>query len=138
MNIVILRGTVVTDPLIQSTPQGRRVLKFRIVTSNGIDRRTGQRRLGDVHQIVYWESLYAGDTRFDLYAKHIEKDSKASVFGKIAYTRWTSKTDGQERRGTEIIARQIDVPFESSDNGEEAEAEETATESFQDAIAEHV
>lgn len=123
MNLAILRGVVVTEPVIQATPQ-RKVLKFKIVTSNGYHKITGARLRGELHQIVKWQKP-DDDSEIVHYKSAISKGTMVTIVGKVTYNSWISKTDGQERHKTEIVARRISIDLDDVEGADDGDVEAT-------------
>ncbi len=100
MNLVVLLGKVLTEPTLESAPQGRRVCRFRLSTSNGKNRQP------DYHFIVLW-----GRDNTDIHpenvARLLRRGSTVQITGRIHESRWRSKETQEPRSRTEIIINNI-------------------------------
>ena len=106
MNVVHLLGTVVTEPNLQETNDGRKVCRFRLRTPNGKGK-DRQPRSPDYHHLVIW-----GKGPDDPHPENVHKILKpgriVAISGRITENRWISKTDNQERSRTEIVVANIE------------------------------
>lgn len=93
-----LIGRLGRDPDMRFTPDGQAVTRFSLAT----DRPTkpGAQPETDWHQIVCWGKLaeFAG--------QYLVKGRLVFVAGRLTYRSWEGQ-DGQRRRATEIVAREL-------------------------------
>lgn len=118
MNIAFLVGTVVAEPNLQETNDGRKVCRFRLRTPNGKGK-DRQPRAPDYHHLVIW-----GKGPDDPHPENVHKIVKAgrvvAILGRITENRWVSRQDGQERFRTEIVVSNIEfinspTPFQKEE-----------------------
>ncbi len=97
VNKVILLGNLGRDPELRYTQSGKAVVKFSLATS---DRgRDGQDRT-EWHNIVAWDKLA------ELANRLCSKGMKVYVEGRLQTREYTDK-DGNRRRSTEVVAREM-------------------------------
>lgn len=106
MNVAHLLGTVVTEPSLQETNDGRKVCRFRLRTPNGKGR-DRQPRPPDFHYLVIW-GKGPDDSHPENVYKIVKPGRVVAATGRITENRWTSRSDGQERSRTEIVVSNIE------------------------------
>lgn len=101
MNVVHLLGKVITDPTLEETNNGRKICRFRMTTSNGKNHAPTR------HYVVI-----IGRDHVDLHPINVhsilKRGGKVQVTGRVSESRWQSKTTGEWRSRTEVVASSIE------------------------------
>lgn len=101
MNSVHLLGRVITDPTLEETNNGRKICRFRLATSNGKNHAPSR------HYIVI-----LGKDATDAHPGNVhgilKRGGRVAVSGRISESRWQSKTTGEWRSRTEIVANNVE------------------------------
>lgn len=97
MNNVCLIGRLVADPVVESTPTGKTVAKFRIAVHRRFDRETT-----DFLDCVAWEqsAAYLGE--------YGSKGRAVALTGRIQVREWEAQ-DGTKRRAFEIVSDSVSL-----------------------------
>ena len=96
MNKLIIKGRLVRDPELRSTPTGANVCTFSIAVDRGYVRQ-GEERQTDFINIVTFGS------RAEFVSRYFKKGSSIIVCGSIQTRDWTD-SNGQKRYATEVVA----------------------------------
>jgi single-strand DNA-binding protein len=111
VNKVILLGNLGKDPIIRKTESGRVVAQFTIATSEKYKDKTGNLVTNtEWHNIVAWSPLA------EIAEKFLKKGSQVYIEGKITSRDYTDK-DGQQKRFTEILAREFSLVDRAPSSG---------------------
>jgi single-strand DNA-binding protein len=95
-----LIGRLGRDPEMRYTPEGQAVTRFSLATDRPV--KPGAQPETDWHQVVCWGRLaeFAG--------QYLAKGRLVFVAGRLSYRSWEGN-DGQTRRATEIVGREVTV-----------------------------
>lgn len=99
LNQVQLIGNVGQDPEIKTLPNGSKVAKFTIATSESWkDKSTGQRNeKTEWHNIVIW-----GEGLIGIVSSYVKKGTKIFIRGKLQTRSWEN-ADGAKHYMTEVV-----------------------------------
>lgn len=101
VNKAILLGNLGKDPVVRKLDNGRAVAQFTIATNEKYKDRTGNMVTStEWHNVVVWTPLA------EIAEKYLRKGSQVYIEGKITTREYTDK-DGQNRRTTEVVAREM-------------------------------
>lgn len=115
VNRVILIGRLGKDPELRYTPNGSPVARFSLATSeNWTDKGGEKQERTQWHNIVAWNKLA------EICNQYLVKGKQVFIEGRIE-TREYNDRDGNKRRITEIIARDM-VMLDSRGGAEAREA----------------
>lgn len=119
VNKVILIGNLGKDPEIKYTPQGRAHAKFSLATNDRYKDKNGewQNRV-EWHNIIAWERLA------EVAGEYLKKGSKVYIEGRLQTHSWDDKQTNQKRYMTEIVASDLVLlgdPSEQSQPSQPAE-----------------
>ena len=110
INKVELSGFVGMNPEMRTMPNGNKMIRFSLATSQSYKDREGKWvRDTTWHNIVMWSKL-AESAEAD-----VKKGSRLSVVGRLANRTYNDK-DGNKKYSTEIIAVQYEVVPLSKEN----------------------
>ncbi len=98
VNKVILLGNLGKDPEIRYTQTGKAVTSFSLATSERAGRDGNERT--EWHNIVAWDKLA------ELCGRLVRKGNKVYVEGRLQTREYTDR-DGNKRRSTEVVAREM-------------------------------
>jgi single-strand DNA-binding protein len=122
MNVVILTGRLGSDPNYKSLDSGKDLCKLSVATSRSYTKRDGTREQEtDWHDVVVWGS------QAKACSNHLKKGQMVEVVGSVKYRSWEDQ-DGNKRRSTEIIAREVN--FGPKAGGKSSEEPEKKGSSF--------
>ncbi len=97
VNKVILIGNLGADPEINHTPNGTKVARIRIATTESYKDKNGEwKEETEWHNVVLWQYL-ADNTE-----KHLKKGSKVYIEGKLKNRSY--EKDGSKKFFTEVLA----------------------------------
>lgn len=119
MNVCHLLGRIITEPLLETTRNGRRICRFQLATSNGRDRPPTK------HNIVIWGKSAKDEHPVNVH-KYVQRGDKVQVTGKVTENRWQPKGSVEWRTKTEVIASSI----EFVDTSKQAENTEEDTDAI--------
>lgn len=98
INKVELSGFVGINPEVRTMPNGNKILRFSLATSQSYKDREGKWvRDTTWHNIVMWNKMA------DAAGPDVKKGSRISVIGRLANRSYTDK-EGNKKYSTEIIA----------------------------------
>ncbi len=111
LNKVMLIGRLTRDPEARTTPQGTAVTSFSIATSRvWKDQQGGQQEKTEYHNIVAWRRLA------EIAAQYLAKGRQVYLEGYLQTQSWDDKTSGQKRYRTEVVAENMIMLGNKSDN----------------------
>lgn len=114
LNKVMLIGNLTRDPELRYTSKGTAVCNFGLATNRSWQTPDGQtEERAEFHRIVAWRKLA------ELCAQLLFKGRKAYVSGRVQTRSWND-SDGNERKTTEIVIRDmivLDSKRQPSDSG---------------------
>src|SRR3989344_2441721 len=111
LNKVMLIGRLTRDPEARTTPQGTAVTSFSIATSRvWKDQQGGQQEKTEYHNIVAWRRLA------EIAAQYLGKGRQVYLEGYLQTQSWDDKTSGQKRYRTEVVAENMIMLGNKSDN----------------------
>jgi single-strand DNA-binding protein len=97
LNKVQLIGRVGTDPEVRSLPNGTKVAKFRLATSEQYKDKSGEKQeKTEWHSIVIWGNLA------DVVEKYVNKGDLLYLEGKVQTEQWDDKESGEKKYRTVI------------------------------------
>ena len=98
VNKVIILGNLGRDPEVRYTQSGKAVANFSVATTS--------RRSKDGNESTEWHNIVVWDQLADLCGRFLNKGSKIYVEGRLQ-TREYNDRDGNKRRSTEVVAREV-------------------------------
>ena len=111
LNKVQLIGRLTRDPESRTTPQGVSVCNFSIATSRvWKDQQGVQQDRTEFHNIVAWRRLG------EICGQYLSKGRQIYLEGHLETRNWEDKDSGQKRYRTEIIADNMIMLGNKSDN----------------------
>jgi single-strand DNA-binding protein len=103
VNKVILIGNLGGDVITRALPSGAKVASFSVATSERwMDKTTRERQ-----ERVEWHDVSAFGNLAEIAVKHLKRGTQVYIEGNLRTRKWQDKT-GQERRKTEIVAKEIE------------------------------
>ena len=109
INKAILVGRLGRDPEVRYTTSGTPVANFSLATDEFWNDQSGERqRRTEWHRIVVWSRLA------EICEKYLRKGSLIYIEGRIQTQEWDDR-DGNRRRTTEIVAREMKMLDSRSD-----------------------
>jgi single-strand DNA-binding protein len=109
INKAILVGRLGRDPEVRYTTSGTPVANFSLATDEFWNDQSGERqRRTEWHRIVVWSRLA------EICQKYLRKGSLIYIEGRIQTQEWDDR-DGNRRRTTEIVAREMKMLGPRSD-----------------------
>ena len=99
INKVILVGNLGSDPVVNNTQSGTKVVNLNVATSDSWkDRNTGERKdRTEWHRVVIFNPQLA-----DTAERYLRKGSKVYLEGQLQTRKWED-SNGQEKYTTEIV-----------------------------------
>ena len=111
MNKVILGGYLGEDPELKHTNGGQAILKLRLATRGRFKDKQGQwQDTTEWHNVVMWGK------RGEALAQYISKGTYIVVEGELK-TRAYETQQGEKRRSTEVIAKDIEMTGRGAQQG---------------------
>lgn len=109
INKAILVGRLGRDPEVRHTASGTAVANFSLATDEFWNDQSGERqRRTEWHRIVVWSRLA------ETCERYLRKGSLIYIEGRIQTREWEDR-DGNRRRTTEIVARNMQMLGSRSD-----------------------
>ena len=109
VNKAILVGRLGRDPEVRYTTSGTPVANFSLATDESWTDKNGERqRRTEWHQIVVWRRLA------EICERYLRKGRLVFIEGQIQTREWEDR-DGNRRRTTEIVARNMQMLGSRSD-----------------------
>ena len=109
VNKAILVGRLGRDPEVRYTTSGTPVANFSLATDESWTDKNGERqRRTEWHQIVVWSRLA------EICERYLRKGRLVFIEGQIQTREWEDR-DGNRRRTTEIVARNMQMLGSRSD-----------------------
>ncbi len=103
VNKVILVGHLGRDPELRYTQNGQAVANFSMATTESYAKRDGEREdRTEWHRIVAWGRLA------EICAEYLSKGRQVYIEGRIQTREWEDR-EGEKRRTTEIVAREMQM-----------------------------
>lgn len=99
MNVVVMMGNLVRDPVLRTTETANNCCSFKIAVDRPIVKK-GQEKKTDFFDVKVWSK------QADSCAKYLKKGSKVVVNGSMENYSYTKK-DGSIAYGSEIKAREV-------------------------------
>ena len=112
VNKVILVGHLGRDPELRYTAQGTAVANFTLATSENFQRRDG----GEREERTEWHRIVAWGRLAEICAEYLAKGRQVYVEGRLQTRDWEDK-EGNKRRTTEIVARNMQMLGRRGDSG---------------------
>jgi single-strand DNA-binding protein len=104
VNRVTLIGRLGQDPELRYTTGGAPVVRFSLATSdNWSDKSSGEKK-----EKTQWHNVVAWSKLAEICSQYLAKGRQVYVDGRIEYREYTDK-DGNKRKITEIIARDVQI-----------------------------
>lgn len=100
VNRVILLGNLGKDPEVREFPDGTKLAKFPLATSESY-----RNKAGELVEQTEWHSVVVRRRLAEIVQQYLRKGSKVYVEGRIKTRSW--EQDGQKRYTTEIEADQL-------------------------------
>lgn len=111
LNKVMIIGRLTRDPEARTTPQGTAVTSFSVATGKVWKDAQGQNQeKTEFHNIVAWRRLA------EIAAQYLSKGRQVYIEGSLQTQSWDDKTSGQKRYRTEIVAENMIMLGNKSDN----------------------
>ncbi len=101
VNKVIIVGRLGRDPELRSTQSGQAVASFSIATN---ERWTGKN--GEPEERTEWHNIVVWGRQAELCRDYLAKGSQVYLEGRLQTREYTDR-DGNQRKATEIVARDI-------------------------------
>ena len=116
INKVILVGNLGSDPVVNNTQSGTKVVNLNVATSDSWkDRNTGERKdRTEWHRVVIFNPQLA-----DTAERYLRKGSKVYLEGQLQTRKWTDN-NGVERYTTEVVLQSFNsvlVMLDSKNSG---------------------
>jgi single-strand DNA-binding protein len=128
VNKVILVGHLGRDPELRYTQNGQAVANFSMATTESYAKRDGEREdRTEWHRIVAWGRLA------EICAEYLSKGRQVYIEGRIQTREWEDR-EGEKRRTTEIVAREMQMLGRRGETSEIAEEPKSADASTGDNI----
>lgn len=103
VNKVILVGHLGRDPEVRYTQGGQAVANFSLATTEQYSKRDGEREeRTEWHRIVAWGRLA------EICGEYLSKGRQVYIEGRIQTREWEDR-EGEKRRTTEIVAREMQM-----------------------------
>lgn len=103
VNKVILIGNLGRDPEIRYTTGGRAVANFSVATTDSYTTKDGEKQeTTEWHRIVAWGKLA------EICGEYLTKGKMVYIEGSLQTRSWEDK-EGNTRRTTEIVARNMEI-----------------------------
>lgn len=113
LNKVMIIGRLTRDPEARTTPQGTPITSFSVATGRVWKDQSGtQQEKTEFHNIVAWRRLA------EIAAQYLTKGRQVYIEGYLQTQSWDDKTSGQKRYRTEIVAENMIMLGNKSDNGQ--------------------
>lgn len=111
-NKVIIVGRLTQEPELRNTSSGTPVCSFGVATNRvWRDRESGeQKRETEFHSVVTWRRLA------EIVSRYLNKGSLILVEGRLQTRSWEDSS-GNQRKTTEIVAENIQLPPKNMDKG---------------------
>jgi single-strand DNA-binding protein len=122
VNKVILVGHLGRDPELRYTQNGQAVANFSMATTESYAKRDGEREdRTEWHRIVAWGRLA------EICAEYLSKGRQVYIEGRIQTREWEDR-EGEKRRTTEIVAREMQMLGRRGETSETTEEPQSADE----------
>ncbi len=122
LNKVMIIGRLTRDPEARTTPQGTAVTSFSVATGRVWKDAQGQNQeKTEFHNVVAWRRLA------EIAAQYLAKGRQVYIEGSLQTQSWDDKTSGQKRYRTEIVAENMIMLGNKSDNAAPAMSQGSAT-----------
>ena len=126
VNKVILVGHLGRDPELRYTQNGQAVANFSLATSESYAKRDGEREdRTEWHRIVAWGRLA------EICAEYLSKGRQVYIEGRIQTREWEDR-EGEKRRTTEIVAREMQMLGRRGETSETSDEPKSAASSTGD------
>ncbi len=111
-NKVIILGRLTQEPELRNTSSGTPVCSFGVATNRvWKDRESGeQERSTEFHNVVAWRNLA------EIVSRYLKKGSLILVEGRLQTRSWEDSS-GNQRKTTEIVAENIQLPPKNMNQG---------------------
>ena len=121
INKVILVGNLGSDPVVNNTQSGTKVVNLNVATSDSWkDRNTGERKdRTEWHRVVIFNPQLA-----DTAERYLRKGSKVYLEGQLQTRKWTDN-NGVDRYTTEVVLQSFNsvlVMLDSKNGGDSVPA----------------
>jgi len=111
LNKVMIIGRLTRDPEARTTPQGTPITSFSIATGRVWKDQNGvQQEKTEFHNVIAWRRLA------EITAQYLTKGRQIYIEGYLQTQSWDDKTSGQKRYRTEIVAENMIMLGNKSDN----------------------
>ncbi len=124
VNKVILIGNLGGDPELRTTPGGSTVASFTLATNESWTGKDGTKQeRTEWHRIVVWARLA------EICGQYLRKGSQVYIEGRLQTRSWEDK-QGNQRKTTEVIARDMQMLGARGDTGGDRSQAEARTPEF--------
>src|SRR3989344_2548614 len=111
LNKVMIIGRLTRDPEARTTPQGTPITTFSVATGRvWKDQQGAQQEKTEFHSVVAWRRLA------EITAQYLTKGRQVYIEGYLQTRSWDDATSGQKRYRTEIVADNMIMLGNKSDN----------------------
>jgi len=111
LNKVMIIGRLTRDPEARTTPQGTPITTFSVATGRvWKDQQGAQQEKTEFHNVVAWRRLA------EITAQYLTKGRQVYIEGYLQTRSWDDATSGQKRYRTEIVADNMIMLGNKSDN----------------------
>ena len=108
LNVVVMMGRLVADPVMRQTQTGKQVASFRLACDRGRKNENGN-TVADFFDVVCWEHTA------EFLCKYFQKGSLIAVDGRLQSRNYTDK-NGNNRTAIEILANSLHFAGSKKDN----------------------
>jgi len=124
INKVILIGNLGGDPELRSTPGGASVASFTLATNETWNDKDGTKQeRTEWHRIVAWGRLA------EICGQYLSKGRQVYIEGRLQTREWEDK-QGNKRKTTEVIARDMQMLGGRGEGGGERQQSSAGTPEF--------
>ncbi|NJP06953.1 MAG: single-stranded DNA-binding protein [Chloroflexaceae bacterium] len=110
LNKVMIIGRLGTDPDMRYTPGGNPVTTFRVASS-----RQWKDSSGEVREVTEWFSIVTWNKLAQICNHHLSKNTRVYLEGRLQTRSWEDQQTGQTRYKTEIVASDMIILDQRSD-----------------------
>lgn len=103
LNKVILIGNVGNDPEIRDLPDGSKVARFSLATSE----KFRSKKSGELVEQTEWHNIVCWNVLAELSSNYIKKGGRIYLEGRIKSSSWADKITGDIKYSIEILANSI-------------------------------
>ncbi len=120
MNVVMISGRLVKDPVVVTIKEGRSAVKFRLAVNRNYQVDNEWKQVTE-----YIEVSHFGTTEYIAkLAAHLAKGKFVYITGSLLQERWTTE-NGENRSRVSVVAETINLSYVNSKKSEETTTENT-------------